>query len=113
MAQLAIAISRRQSEDSPDANVLSDLQRIPPATMIFGLTILCLGLAVGIAVGLLGIGGGVVLVPAMVYLLHFDQHMAQGTSLFILLPPIGLGELRGYWKNGNVDLRVGTYCAIG
>ena len=77
------------------------------------LTILALGLFVGMLVGLLGIGGGVVLVPAMVYLLHYDQHLAQGTSLFILLPPIGLGALRGYWKNGEVDLRAGIYCAIG
>jgi uncharacterized membrane protein YfcA len=75
--------------------------------------ILILGLTVGIAVGLLGIGGGVVLVPAMVYLLHYDQHIAQGTSLMILLPPIGLGALRQYWKNGNVDLRAGIYCAVG
>jgi uncharacterized protein len=81
--------------------------------MIIILTILCLGLVVGTLVGLLGIGGGVVLVPAMVYLLHFDQHLAQGTSLFILLPPIGLGALRGYWKNGQVDLRSGINCAIG
>src|ERR1700739_3662592 len=58
--------------------------------------ILLLGLAVGVLVGLLGIGGGVVLVPALVYLLGYDQHLAQGTSLFILLPPIGLGALREY-----------------
>lgn len=75
--------------------------------------ILLMGLAVGAMVGLLGIGGGVVLVPAMVYLLHYDQHLAQGTSLFILLPPIGLGALREYWKNGQVDLRAGICCAIG
>jgi uncharacterized membrane protein YfcA len=75
--------------------------------------IVVLSLAVGVLVGLLGIGGGVVLVPAMVYLLHYDQHMAQGTSLFILLPPIGLGALREYWKNGQVDLRAGIYCALG
>ena len=75
--------------------------------------ILLLSLTVGVLVGLLGIGGGVVLVPAMVYLLHYDQHMAQGTSLFILLPPIGLGALREYWKNGQVDLRAGSYCALG
>ena len=81
--------------------------------MTFILTIAILGLVVGILVGLLGIGGGVVLVPAMVYLLHFDQHTAQGTSLFILLPPIGLGALRGYWKNKEVDLRAGIICAIG
>jgi len=66
-----------------------------------------------VLVGLLGIGGGVVLVPAMVYLLHYDQHLAQGTSLFILLPPIGLGALREYWKNGQVDLRAGIYCVCG
>jgi uncharacterized membrane protein YfcA len=77
------------------------------------LLILMLGLTVGVSVGLLGIGGGVVLVPAMVYLLHYDQHMAQGTSLMILLPPIGLGALRQYWKNNNVDLRAGIYCAVG
>src|SRR6266436_7522320 len=79
--------------------------------MIF--IILLLGLGVGVLIGLLGIGGGAVLVPALVYLLHYDQHMAQGTSLFILLPPIGLGALREYWKNGQVDLRAGIYCALG
>jgi uncharacterized membrane protein YfcA len=77
------------------------------------LTVLLLGLVVGVLVGLLGIGGGVVLVPAMVYLLHMDQHLAQGTSLFILLPPIGLGALSEYWKQGQVDLRAGILCAMG
>jgi uncharacterized membrane protein YfcA len=75
--------------------------------------ILLLGLFAGVLVGLLGIGGGVVLVPALVYFLHMDQHLAQGTSLFILLPPIGLGALREYWKEGYVDLRAGILCAIG
>jgi len=79
--------------------------------MIF--MILLLGLGVGVLVGLLGIGGGVVLVPSMVYLLHMDQHLAQGTSLFILLPPIGLGALREYWKQGHVDLNSGILCALG
>src|SRR5712664_3851737 len=79
--------------------------------MIF--IIFLLGLGVGVLVGLLGIGGGVVLVPALVYLLHMDQHLAQGTSLFILLPPIGLGALREYWKQGQVDLNAGILCALG
>jgi uncharacterized protein len=74
---------------------------------------LLLGLGVGLLVGLLGIGGGAVLVPAMVYLLGMDQHLAQGTSLFILLPPVGLGALREYWKQGQVDLRAGIFCALG
>jgi uncharacterized membrane protein YfcA len=77
------------------------------------LIVLLLGLCVGVLVGLLGIGGGVVLVPALVYLLHLDQHLAQGTSLFILLPPIGLGALREYWKQGQVDLQAGILCALG
>jgi uncharacterized membrane protein YfcA len=77
------------------------------------LIVLLLGLGVGVLVGLLGIGGGVVLVPAMVYFLHMDQHLAQGTSLFILLPPIGLGALREYWKQGQVDLHAGILCALG
>ena len=81
--------------------------------MMTTVLILVLSLTVGVLVGLLGIGGGVVLVPALVYLLHYDQHMAQGTSLFILLPPIGLGALREYWKNGQVDLQAGIYCALG
>src|SRR5882757_908582 len=75
--------------------------------------VLTLGIVAGILVGLLGIGGGIVLVPAMMYVLHMDQHLAQGTSLFILLPPIGLGALRQYWKAGNVDLRAGIFCAVG
>lgn len=77
------------------------------------LIILFLGLAVGVVVGLLGIGGGVVLVPALVYLLRMDQHLAQGTSLLILLPPVGLGALREYWKQGQVDVRAGILCALG
>ena len=75
--------------------------------------ILLLGLGVGVLVGLLGIGGGVALVPAMVYLLGMDQHLAQGTSLFILLPPVGVGALREYWKQGQVDLQAGILCAVG
>jgi len=72
-----------------------------------------LGLVVGILVGFMGVGGGVVLVPAMVYLLHFDQHLAQGTSLFLQLPPLGLGALLMYWRKQQVDLRAGAICALG
>jgi uncharacterized protein len=75
--------------------------------------VLALGVGAGVLLGLLGIGGGIVLVPAMVHVLHMDQHLAQGTSLFILLPPIGLGALRQYWKAGYVDLRAGILCAAG
>jgi len=96
-----------------DAFVPIRVRQRTVTTLMTILTILALGLAVGVLVGLLGIGGGVVLVPAMVYLLGYDQHLAQGTSLFILLPPIGLGALREYWKNDQVDLPAGIYCAVG
>lgn len=75
--------------------------------------ILLLGLAVGVLVGLLGVGGGLVLVPALAYLFHMSQHSAQGTSLLILLPPVGLGALREYWRRGHVDLRAGMLSAAG
>lgn len=77
------------------------------------LEILLLGLGVGVLVGLFGIGGGVVVVPALVYLFRMDQHVAQGTSLFVLLLPVGLGALFAYWKCGDVDLRSGILCAPG
>ncbi|HET9804811.1 MAG TPA: sulfite exporter TauE/SafE family protein [Candidatus Acidoferrum sp.] len=77
------------------------------------IVILLIGLCAGILVGLLGIGGGIVLVPALTHLLHMDQHAAQGTSLFVLLPPIGLGALLEYRKKGAVDFRAGIYCAVG
>jgi uncharacterized membrane protein YfcA len=75
--------------------------------------VVLMGLAVGVLVGLMGIGGGVVLVPAMVYLLGMDQHMAQGTSLFLQLPPLGLGAMLVYWRKQQVDLWAGIICALG
>jgi len=75
--------------------------------------VLLLGLGVGIAVGLMGIGGGSVLVPALVYLLRMDQHVAQGTSLLPLLAPIGAGALYLYWKQGQVHWRAGLVSAVG
>jgi uncharacterized protein len=86
-------------------------ERVVHPMMIW--TIILLGLGVGLLVGLFGIGGGAILVPGMVYLLGMDQHLAQGTSLFILLPPLGLGALFTYWKRGDVDLRAGILCALG
>jgi len=64
--------------------------------MYLYLVYILLGLSVGILVGFMGVGGGIILVPAMVYLLHMSQHTAQGTSLFLQLPPLGLGALLLY-----------------
>ncbi|HXZ10769.1 MAG TPA: sulfite exporter TauE/SafE family protein [Candidatus Sulfotelmatobacter sp.] len=79
----------------------------------FILRIIFLGCATGVVIGLMGVGGGFIVVPALVYLAGMSQHVAQGTSLFILLPPIGLGALAVYWKAGMVDLKAGAVCAAG
>ncbi len=75
--------------------------------------VVMLGLGVGVVVGLMGVGGGIVLVPALVVLAGMSQHLAQGTSLLLQLPPIGIGALVIYWRKGNVDLRAGLACAAG
>ncbi len=77
------------------------------------LEVVLVGLVMGMLVGLMGVGGGVVLVPALLHLLRMEQHLAQGTSLFLQLSPIGLGALMVYWKDGKVDLRAGLACAAG
>jgi len=77
------------------------------------LIVVLIGLGAGLLVGLMGIGGGMVVVPALVYLLGMDQHVAQGTSLFMLLPPLGLGALWEYWKKREVDFGAGVICAGG
>ena len=74
---------------------------------------LALGLAVGVVVGLMGVGGGIVLVPALVLFAGMSQHLAQGTSLLLQLPPIGIGALLIYSRKGNVDIRAGIVCAAG
>jgi uncharacterized membrane protein YfcA len=62
---------------------------------------------VGILSGLLGVGGGVVLVPMLVLLFGFDQRRAQGTSLIALVPPTGLLAFLEYYHAGHVNLRAG------
>jgi uncharacterized membrane protein YfcA len=70
-----------------------------------------IGLAAGVLSGLFGIGGGVIIMPALIYLAGFDQHRATGTSLAILLPPIGLGAVIEYYRHGGVDIRAAMIVA--
>jgi uncharacterized protein len=66
----------------------------------------------GVAAGLFGVGGGIVIVPALIYWAGFSQHKATGTSLAVLLPPIGLAAVVEYYRNGNVDVRAGILLAV-
>lgn len=75
------------------------------------LTFIEIGLLGGISSGLFGIGGGVVIVPALIYWAGFTQHKATGTSLAVLLPPIGLGAALEYYRHGNVDIRAALILA--
>lgn len=68
--------------------------------------LIIIGLVAGIFGGLVGIGGGIVIVPALIYFLSFSQKEAQGTSLGILLLPIGILGVWQYYKAGYVDMRV-------
>ena len=72
-----------------------------------------LGLVAGTLSGLIGIGGGVIIVPALVYLFGFSQHHAQGTTLALLVPPIGLPAAWTYFKHGAVNFEVAMLVCVG
>lgn len=69
------------------------------------LILVLIGLAAGILGGLLGLGGGIIMIPAMVFLLGFTQHQSIGTSLAVMLPPIGMFAAYNYYKAGYVDIK--------
>jgi uncharacterized membrane protein YfcA len=72
-----------------------------------------LGLIAGVLAGILGIGGAIFVVPALVYLFGWEQHMAQGTTLAMLVPPIGILAAWRYYQAGNVDLKVAGILCVG
>ena len=72
-----------------------------------------LGLAGGVLAGLLGIGGAVFIVPALIYIFGWEQHMAQGTTLTMLIPPIGLLAVWRYYQAGHVDIKVAGLMCLG
>jgi uncharacterized protein len=72
-----------------------------------------LGLLAGILSGLVGLGGGVIIVPALVFLLGFSQHQATGTSLGILLLPAGIFAVMNYYQKGLIDVRVVLLIFVG
>lgn len=71
-----------------------------------------IGLMAGVLSGFVGVGGGIIIVPAMVFLLGTTQHQAQGTSLFVLSMPVVLFGLIQYWKSGNVNWKFGLVIAL-
>lgn len=82
-------------------------------TMQTILILVITGIVAGILGGLVGVGGGIIIVPALVYFLSFSQKSAQGTSLGLLLLPVGIFGVIQYYKQGHVDFRVVAIIAIG
>ena len=74
---------------------------------------LLLGLAGGIVGGLFGVGGGTIMVPALVILFGLSQHQAQGTSLAIMLPPVTILAVLRYYYSGHVKINIAIFAAIG
>lgn len=74
--------------------------------------ILVIGLFAGILSGLVGVGGGLIIVPALIFFLGFNQHQAQGTSLGLLLLPVGFLAVMNYYNKGNVDVKVVAIMSI-
>ena len=70
-----------------------------------------IGIFAGILSGFVGVGGGVIIVPALVFFLGLSQHTAQGTSLFVLSMPVVILALINYWKSGNVEWKFGLVIA--
>jgi len=74
---------------------------------------LLLGFVAGALSGLIGIGGGVIIVPALVFLFGLSQHQAQGTTLALLIPPIGILAAWMYYKQGYVDMKIAALICLG
>jgi uncharacterized membrane protein YfcA len=76
------------------------------------LIILVIGTITGVMAGMLGIGGGLVVIPALVMIMGLSQQTAQGTSLAMMLPPIGIIAVYNYYKAGHVDIKIALILAI-
>jgi len=75
--------------------------------------LLLFGVGIGVVSGMLGIGGGIILVPGLMLLFGYSQQEAQGTSLAALIPPIGIFAAMVYWQNGYVKIPVAGAVAAG
>jgi len=81
--------------------------------VVYVISFLALGLLAGVLSGLLGIGGGVLIVPVLVFIVGMTQHRAQGTTLALMVPPIGLLAAWAYWKQGYVDIKIAALICLG
>jgi uncharacterized membrane protein YfcA len=76
------------------------------------LILIVIGIITGIMAGMLGIGGAIIMIPALVYILGISQQTAQGTSLAVMLPPIGIIATYNYYKAGYVNFKFAIILAL-
>jgi uncharacterized protein len=76
------------------------------------IVLIIIGLAAGVFGGFVGLGGGVIMIPAMIYLLGMSQFEAQGTSLAVMLPPVGILAAMNYYKAGHLNWKYALIIAI-
>jgi uncharacterized protein len=76
------------------------------------LILIVIGIITGVMAGMLGIGGAIIMIPALVFLLGISQQTAQGTSLAVMLPPVGIIAAYNYYKEGQVNIRFAIILAI-
>lgn len=74
--------------------------------------LILIGIAAGVLAGLVGVGGGIIIVPALVYFLGFSQKQGQGTSLAVLLLPIGILAVMQYYKQGHINIKFAFIVAL-
>jgi uncharacterized membrane protein YfcA len=67
--------------------------------------LIVIGIVTGVMAGMLGIGGAIIMIPALVFFMGFSQQMAQGTSIAVMLPPVGILAAYNYYKAGHVDIK--------
>ena len=82
---------------------MSDLNK-PKMSLTLIITLLLIGVAAGMLSGFVGVGGGILIVPPLIFFLGYTQHMAQGTSLAMMVPPFGILAVYNYYKAGQVNL---------
>lgn len=75
--------------------------------------LILVGMAAGMLGGMVGVGGGIIIVPALIYFLGYSQKMAQGTSLGILLLPVGILGVLQFYKHGYVDIKAVLVISLG
>jgi uncharacterized membrane protein YfcA len=76
------------------------------------LTLIVIGIITGVMAGMLGIGGAIIMIPALVFFMGFSQQMAQGTSLAVMLPPVGILAAYNYYKAGQVNIKFAIILAV-